>query len=199
VLGDLTSESKEAVEIAARNSKRLLSLINDILDYERLEKGTLEMHFEHIELASIISRATETIEVVAKQQEVSLEVEKTSATIFADEDRIAQVLVNLLSNAVKFSPAKSKVIISCQETDDKVKVKVTDFGRGVPQRLHKQIFDRFKQVEASDSREKGGTGLGLAICKAIIEHHNGQIAVESQENKGSTFWFSLPKNFPDKP
>lgn len=192
LLGDLTAESYEAIEIAERNSKRLLNLINDILDYERLEKGTLEMNFEHIPLKSVILRATETIQAIAKQQEVFLEVPDVSTIIVADEDRIAQVLVNLLSNAIKFSLAKSKIIISCEETTETVIVKVTDFGRGVPQKLHKQIFDRFKQVEASDSREKGGTGLGLAICKAIIEYHNGEIAIESEEGKGSTFWFSLP-------
>jgi PAS domain S-box-containing protein len=193
LLGNLTSESQEAVEIAQRNSKRLLGLINDILDYERLEKGTLEMQFEETKLELIVSRAVETVQTIANKEEISIEIQGVFGEIFVDEDRIAQVLVNLLSNAIKFSPNKGKIIVSSQELSDSIIIKVKDFGRGIPAKLHKQIFDRFKQVEASDSREKGGTGLGLAICKAIIEHHKGQIEVESIEGQGSTFSFSIPK------
>lgn len=191
-LGDLSTESQEAVEIAERNSKRLLNLINDILDYERLEKGTLEMQFEEVSILSIVSRAVETIKVVAEKEEIKIEAHISDNLIYADEDRLAQVLVNLLSNAIKFSLPKGKIIISSQQVNNKLEVKVIDFGRGIPVNFHGQIFERFKQVEANDSRKKGGTGLGLAICKAIIEKHNGQIGVESQEGKGSTFWFSLP-------
>lgn len=194
LLGQLDPESKEAVEIAERNSKRLLNLINDILDYERLEKGNLEMRFDNLALPSVVLRAVETIQPVALQQEINIEMNIREITISADDDRLTQVLINFLSNAIKFSPPKSKVIIFSEEFDNIIIIKVKDFGKGISEKHHKQIFERFKQVETSDSRERGGTGLGLAICKAIVEQHKGKIGVESQEGKGSTFWISLPKD-----
>ncbi len=193
IFGPLEAESQEVVEIAERNSKRLLNLINDILDYERLEKGNLEMRFDYLSLQSVVSRAVETIQHVASQQSIHIEINNCDITIFADDDRLTQVLVNFLSNAIKFSSPKSRIIIFSEETHSKLIIKVQDTGKGIAEKYHKQIFERFKQVEASDSRQKGGTGLGLAICKAIIERHNGEIGVESQEGKGSTFWISLPK------
>jgi signal transduction histidine kinase len=117
---------------------------------------------------------------------------------YADADRIVQVLVNLLSNAVKFSPSGSSVIVGASQVDDQVEVRVTDTGRGIPARLLPNIFQRFEQVSASDATEKGGSGLGLAICKDIAELHGGTIGVESEEGKGSTFWFRLPPYGPSE-
>jgi len=112
--------------------------------------------------------------------------------VIGDENRIVQVLVNLLSNAVKFSPRGSAITMSAQETAGFVEVAVRDRGRGVPRSYQRSIFERFQQVEASDSRQKGGTGLGLAICKTIVEQHGGTIGVESEVGRGSTFWFRIP-------
>ena len=111
---------------------------------------------------------------------------------YADADRIVQVLVNLLSNAVKFSPSGGVVTIGVGLRENWVEFRVTDRGRGVPAAHHGMIFERFRQVETSDAREKGGAGLGLAICKSIIEQHGGTIGVESQSGKGSTFTLRLP-------
>ena len=111
--------------------------------------------------------------------------------IWADADRVVQVLVNLLSNAVKYSPPAGVVTIAVRPVDRWIEFRVTDSGRGVPVAYHRAIFERFRQVETSDAREKGGTGLGLAICKSIVEQHDGTIGLESEEGHGSTFWFRI--------
>ena len=111
--------------------------------------------------------------------------------IWGNADRIVQVVVNLLSNAVKFSPPGGVVTIGVGLREGWVEFRVTDRGRGVPVADRRAIFERFRQVETSDAREKGGTGLGLAICKSIVEQHGGTIGVESEEGRGSTFWFRV--------
>src|SRR5262249_32851339 len=167
-------------------------LINDILDLERLESGKMEMHFTDIPLSSVFERSIESVRAFAEQQEVSLDIFKSTAIVHGDGDRLVQVLVNLLSNAVKFSPRGSAVTVTSSLVPGFAEVRVSDSGRGIPKAYKDAIFERFRQVEASDSRQKGGTGLGLAICKMIMEQHKGSIGVESEEGHGSTFWFRVP-------
>jgi signal transduction histidine kinase len=112
--------------------------------------------------------------------------------ITTDADRLARVLINLLGNAIKFSPPGETVSLDLRTTDKQLEVSVTDHGRGIPEGYHEVIFERFKQVEESDAKEKSGSGLGLAICKSIIEQLGGTIGVESTFGKGSRFWFRLP-------
>src|SRR5262249_34672073 len=149
--------------------------------------------FGNCKIGSVIQRSIDSVQTFAEQSGVRLEAEESGAIVFADEDRLVQVLVNLLSNAVKFSPKESAVTVAAEENGNSVEVKVIDRGRGIPPKFKDSIFDRFKQVEDDDERKKGGTGLGLAICKAIIQGHSGTIGVESEEGQGSTFWFRLPK------
>ena len=191
-LGDLSDEAREVVEIAERNCGRLIGLVNDILDLERLEAGRMEMRIEEQSLDAILKRSVESVTGMAQTHGVSLQASPTTARIRGDADRLVQVVINLLSNAVKFSPRDSAVTVSARAEGPWAEVRVMDRGRGIPAALRQAIFERFKQVEASDSRQKGGTGLGLAICKAIVEQHGGQIGVESEEGKGSTFWFRVP-------
>jgi signal transduction histidine kinase len=190
-VGALSGEVLEIVAVAERNAVRLMALINDILDLERLETGTIELQFAPVPVASIIRRAMESLPASGQRDGITVDAPAVSPVMWADADRIVQVVVNLLSNAVKFSPPGGVVTIGVAPGESWVEFRVTDRGRGVPVAYHRAIFERFRQVETSDAREKGGTGLGLAICKSIIEQHGGTIGVESEEGRGSTFWFRV--------
>jgi PAS domain S-box-containing protein len=191
-LGDLPEKAKDIVKLAERNSVRLIGLINDLLDIEKLEAGMLEMQIETCQLADIIQRSTESVKTFAEERTVKIKTTSTMLSVHGDRDRLVQVLVNLLSNAIKFSPPDGNVTIGVDVTGDLATVSVTDEGRGIPAAYRELIFQRFQQVTASDAKQKGGSGLGLAICKAIIELHHGTIAVDSEEGKGSKFWFTVP-------
>ena len=190
-VGALSDEVVEVVAIAERNAVRLMALINDILDLERLETGKIELQFAQVAVESILRRAMESLATFGQSTASPSRRPRSSSMIWADADRIVQVLVNLLSNAVKFSPPGGVVTIGVGLRESWVEFRVTDRGRGVPAAHRRAIFERFRQVETSDAREKGGTGLGLAICKSIVEQHGGTIGVESEEGAGSTFWFRV--------
>jgi PAS domain S-box-containing protein len=191
-LGTLPEDAAEIVAVAERNVVRLIGLINDILDLERLEGGRLEMEFESVETSPVVTRAFEAVRSFADQAGIALVAEPASVRVRADADRIVQVLVNLLSNAVKFSPSGGTVTVRVVPGPSMAEFQVEDRGRGVPPALREAIFERYRQVEASDSRRKGGVGLGLAICKATVEQHGGSIGVRDAEGAGSTFWFRIP-------
>lgn len=192
--GTLTEQGEKRVQLAERNVSRLIAMINDLLDIEKLESGQLELTMEIIPLEPVVERSVEAVRVFAEQNKVNLVVEPIDCNVYADGDRLIQVLVNLISNAVKFSPADSAVTISARPAEEKVELRIADQGCGIPAEYRQVIFERFRQVRKTDSTKKGGTGLGLAICKAIVEQHGGAIGVESEEGKGSTFWFTLPAN-----
>ncbi len=192
VFGQLPGGAEEVATIALRNTTRLITLINDILDLERLDSGKLELHFGAAEAGTMMLAAVEAVRAFAEQNGVAIEVLPSPAIVRADADRLIQVLVNLLSNAVKFSEAGSVVRVEARQEDEELLFRVEDHGRGIPSDYLQRVFDRFQQVESSDSRTKGGSGLGLAICKAIVEQHNGSIGVISEEGTGSVFWVRLP-------
>jgi PAS domain S-box-containing protein len=191
-LGDLPDEARDVVGIAERNTIRLITLINDILDLERFEAGKVQLKLEEVPLSAVLERSLESVRGFAEQQGIAINAPATDARVEADADRLVQVLVNLLSNAVKYSPPGGTVEVAVAERDGQAEVRVQDRGRGIPAHRREAIFERFEQVESSDARQKGGTGLGLAICRAIVEQHGGKIGVESQPGKGSTFWFRVP-------
>jgi PAS domain S-box-containing protein len=192
-MGGLPDAAKKVVSIAERNTIRLIGLINDILDIEKLEAGKLDMQMEDIPLSGVFERSEQAVNTFAANNGVSLELIACPDMVHADGDRLVQVLVNLISNAVKFSPKGASVTVAAQQiAGGMVEVRVIDRGRGIPESFRNRLFQRFQQVEASDAKKKGGTGLGLAICKGIVEQHGGTIGVESQEGKGSTFWFRIP-------
>ena len=192
VLGPLEPDAAEAVGIAERNAVHLIDLINDILDLERLENGRMEMEMRPMPIGAALTRAHDAVRGMAEAQGVAVALEVTDVQVVGDENRIVQVVVNLLSNAVKFSPRGAAITVCAQEAAGFVEVSVRDRGRGIPRSYQRSIFERFQQVEASDSRKNGGTGLGLAICKTIVEQHGGTIGVESEVGRGSTFWFRIP-------
>ncbi|MCC5637070.1 PAS domain S-box protein [Nostoc sp. CHAB 5844] len=187
-------KSKRMIEIAAIDCERLVRLVNDILDLERLESGRAVLEKTTCDATDLIQQAVAGVQAIAKQQNIIFDIHATEAQVWAATDAIIQTLTNLLGNAIKFSPANATITLSVQQQTDCVLFKISDRGRGIPADKLEAIFGRFQQVDASDSRVKGGTGLGLAICRSIIEQHGGKIWAESTVGVGSTFFFTLPKN-----
>ncbi|QKQ77819.1 PAS domain S-box protein [Nostoc sp. TCL240-02] len=190
---------KRMIEIAAIDSDRLVRLVNDILDLERLESDRTLLEKTTCNAADLIQQAVAGVQAlvqpaagIANQQNITFKIHPTNAQVWAAADAIVQTLTNLLGNAIKFSPADSTITLSVQQQTDRVLFQITDQGRGIPAEKLETIFGRFQQVDASDSRTKGGTGLGLAICRSIIDQHGGQIWAESTVSVGSTFFFTLP-------
>ena len=194
ILGELPDKSKHRIRGAEADVERLIKLINELLDIEKMESGRLDMLFANTQIGDVLARSVNSVRAMAEKRNVLVVApEDINATIVADGDRLVQVLVNLLSNAVKFSPDGGRITVTCLPVKDGVEFRVADQGRGIPAEFIDSVFDRYKQVEINDARQKGGTGLGLAICKAIIEQHGGKIGVTSQEGRGSTFWFRVPQ------
>ncbi|MBD2628633.1 response regulator [Trichormus variabilis] len=199
-LGMLTSgllptdseQGKRLLQIATDSTERLVRLINDILDIERIESGKVKMEQETCNLEELIASAVNVMQPLAAKAEVSLSISSLSVQVWADPDRIVQTLTNLLSNAIKFSPAGGMVWLIAQQQEDQVLLTIKDQGRGIPSDKLDSIFERFQQVDSSDSRNHEGTGLGLAICKSIVQQHGGSIWVESVLNEGSSFYVTLP-------
>jgi PAS domain S-box-containing protein len=194
VLGELSPEAKHMVGVAERNSVRLITLINDILDFEKFENGKVELEIRATPLFRILERSVETIGAFAMQEGVELELHCSNATVLADEARLIQVMVNLLSNAVKYSHRGGVVSVHAEAHGSAVEVRVVDRGTGISESAQARLFERFHQIDSSDARRRAGTGLGLAICKAIVEQHGGTIGVRSREGEGSTFWFRVPSD-----
>lgn len=227
-LGTLSDQGRHVLSIATTNAERLIRLINDILDLERMKSGKITMQMSRCNTVNLFTQAVEVMQAMADQAEVTLISTPLNLDLWADPDRLLQTLTNLLSNAIKFSEAGGTVWLSANFLDaGKVReiggdggdrgdgedtillssqpsspspssslphllFSVKDQGRGIPpDKLH-TIFERFQQVDASDSRKKGGTGLGLAICRNIVEQHEGRIWVESTLGEGSTFYVLLP-------
>jgi PAS domain S-box-containing protein len=193
LLGEVSEKATSLLRIAVANSDRLVRLINDILDLERMTSGRAPLAFRRISLDDLVRQAVEAMQPMADSEEVYLASDSNSVFIEADADRLLQVLTNLLSNAIKFSPPRSTVRVATVRTSDGVTVSVIDEGRGVPADKLETIFDRFQQVDASDSRQKGGTGLGLAICRTIVQQHGGRIWAEQNGSRGAVFHFFLPE------
>jgi PAS domain S-box-containing protein len=215
-------ETQRMMSIAISNTLRLIRLVNNILDLERLESGKVELIKEPYQIAKLMGEAKDGVEAMALDAQVTLEVMPLEATAVMAADAIVQTLTNLLSNAIKFSPADSTVWLRAElvklQPDDTwgqsapgahphgrsaptvsgppgqsyILFSVQDQGWGIPSDKLDLIFDRFQQVDASNSRQKGGSGLGLSICKHIVEQHGGKIWAESTLGAGSTFYFTLP-------
>lgn len=193
--GALNDLGQKRISAAEQSIERLINLINDLLDIEKLEAGKLAMELAPIKLDVVIERSVEAVRGYAEQTAVAIQqsdMQPVNAQVVGDRDRLVQVFVNLLSNAIKFSPPQSSVTISQRVMPGWVELRVTDKGRGIPASHRDSIFERFKQVETADGARSKGTGLGLAICKAIVESHGGTIGVDSEEGRGSSFWVRLP-------
>ncbi|MFC6644967.1 response regulator [Granulicella cerasi] len=203
LLGQLDVKAANLLRIAVTNTDRLVRLINDILDLERMDSGRAAMQLRPCSLHEIIQQSVETMQSMAHDAGVRIEVVPEPggmpAAFEGDPDRIQQVLVNLLSNAVKFSTTNSTVLVRSQFDASTLSFRVQDSGRGIPADKLESIFGRFTQVENADSRQKGGTGLGLAICRTILAQHGGIIHAERNDGdgsgrSGSTFVVKLPRS-----
>ena len=192
-----SEKGRRMLEIAASNTDRLIRLINDILDVEKLDSGEVEMRRAVCNADDLMNRAADVMRPMADEHGISLVTSDSNASIDADGDRILQCLTNLLSNAIKFSEAGKAISMTASRMGSFVRFAISDQGRGIPAEMHDSIFERFHQVDASDSRRKGGTGLGLAITRSIVQQHGGRIWVQSEVGKGSTFFFTVPLAYTD--
>jgi two-component system, OmpR family, sensor histidine kinase VicK len=225
-LGTLSEDGQQMLEIADDNTERLVRLVNNVLDLQRIESGDVTMAKQACNVAELMTQAIEAMQPMAQQHGISLRTEPVNTQIWADADYMLQALTNLLSNAIKFSSAGGEVWLTVEsrlqsepseiesktepalsplkgkkrkrkapqlsDQPEEVLFQVRDQGQGIPAAKLESIFERFQQVDSSDSRKKGGTGLGLTICRKIIAQHDGRIWAESQLGQGSTFCFAIP-------
>lgn len=198
VAGELSSEAKALMDIAYKNTERLILLINDILDIEKIESGKMSFALKPVELMPLVEQAIAANQAYAEQFQVTLALTSTlsDVEVNVDSQRLIQVLTNLMSNAAKFSPPGKTVEVSVTPYDSMIRISVKDQGPGIPQAFRDRIFQKFAQADSSDARQKGGTGLGLSIAKAIIERLNGQIGFDTESNVGTTFYCDLPRWMP---
>lgn len=191
--GELNERGHKELTSAETSAKRLIRLINDLLDIEKIESGKMNVHKMPLEFKALAEHSADAVQALAVAKDIEVVIESPGDVEFpGDADRLEQVIINLLGNAIKFSPNNSKVVISCEEKDKFVEIRVTDSGPGIPPEYKKKVFDRFQQVSRGDGKEKEGTGLGLAISRAIVEAHGGSIGVDSEGANGSSFWLRIP-------
>jgi signal transduction histidine kinase/CheY-like chemotaxis protein len=199
VLGNVDAKAQNLLRIASSNTERLIRLINDILDLERMDSGRAPLKLRRCSIYDLAREAVDTMTAMADGAGITLDLSSSaprdSIYFDADPDRILQVLTNLLSNAIKFSPHGSTVSVQIDSDINSVLLRVVDQGRGIPLDKLEAVFDRFQQVESSDASKKGGTGLGLAICRSIIQQHGGAIwAQPNQSGPGTTLWVQLSRS-----
>lgn len=206
-LGHLSDEGQQMLAIADESTDRLVRLVNNVLDLQRIESGEVTMDACACNAAELVKQAAETIQTMAQQHDIEIHTQLESLSIWADPDYIVQTLTNLIGNAIKFSVPSQTITLSLRPYAEHLSEQSTrsqspppglalfcvqDHGQGIPADQLTKIFERFQQVDSSDSRKKGGTGLGLTICRKIIEQHGGTIWAESQLGVGSSFYFTVP-------
>ncbi|HEX6117600.1 MAG TPA: ATP-binding protein [Solirubrobacterales bacterium] len=192
VVGEVSEEGQQMLAIAISNADRLVRLINDLLDAERIESGKAPMEVRITDLGELMSQTSELLAASASEAGVTLEVTPLKARLLADPDRITQTLVNLIGNAIKFSGEGTTVRVDGEIAGGLARVFIRDQGPGIPPDQHEAIFGRFVQVDSRSDRAKDGTGLGLPIARRIVERHGGRIWIESSGDEGTTFAFELP-------
>jgi signal transduction histidine kinase len=192
----LNDEAQSQLVKAERNLHAAISLINELLELEKMDSGVLSLEYEDAHSHQIMTTAANSVEGLSKTREVSIVVPNEDIQLTVDGEKITRVLVNLLGNALKFSQPGQEIVVKQEVEKQNWRVSVTDSGSGVPADKQEMIFERFRQIDQADKGERVGTGLGLAICKSIVEAHRGKIGVISQAGAGSTFWFEIPLQRP---
>lgn len=193
--GQVPEPAKRLLTIAYTNSQRLVRLINDILDIEKLEAGKVEFNLRLVDVKPLVEQVIEVNAVFTDSfnVRVRLDVGAGETAVRADADRLTQVVVNLLSNAVKFSPPDQEVVVAIEQRDDCLRIAVRDHGPGIPDDFKARIFEKFAQVDATDARRRGGSGLGLSIAKQIVTRLGGDIGYETELGGGASFHVDLPR------
>ena len=194
-IGEMNEQQLKFMTAIQKNSKNLLSQINNLLDLAKLEAGKLSMNEKDFDLPKLVSEATVSVEPMASKKNISIttDLDPCAQTVFGDPDRLEQILINLLDNAIKFTDYGGKIKIISRDLGQEVLISVEDSGIGISLEDQNTIFEKFKQIENSLSRRYPGSGIGLAIVKSLVEAHGGNIKVESTPGKGSVFSVSLPK------
>jgi PAS domain S-box-containing protein len=198
VIGEVTGEVSELTMVAERNAQRLLDLINDLLDIDKIESGKFTLFPEEVSISELVQESLILNKSFADRYKVALVArgELSPACVRADRKRLMQVMTNLLSNAAKFSPEGGAVEVCARSADGMVRVEVIDRGSGVPEDFRHRMFTRFAQADSTATRNKGGTGLGLAICRRLVELMDGRIGFENRPDGGTIFHFELPVLLP---
>jgi len=193
----LSAQQRDFLETVARNGKQLLELINELLDLQRIAAGRMELKPEPVELAALLSEAAGSVHAQVQKHRHALVVTPPpqDLRVHADRGRVRQILLNLLSNAIKFTPDGGRITLSAADVNGgaEARIAVSDTGIGIAAEDQPKLFQEFSQLDASASRKYEGTGLGLALSRRLVEMHGGEIGVESEMGKGSTFWFTLPQ------
>lgn len=189
---DLPPKVVSNLQGALRVVSSLTDLLDELLDYQRIQAGKLELHLAPASISHVIDQSLEAVAGLANNKSIQLEKESTDEELIIDVDRIRRVIINLLSNAIKFSPKGSGIRVESVLGPGDWELRVIDQGRGIPADHKDAIFEMYRQLKATDSQGRLGFGIGLPICKLIVEAHRGQIGVHSEVDKGSTFWFRLP-------
>lgn len=195
LVSGLTEKALAKIGVVSNNLLRLQALVEELSTRQSFVASDQELEIAQIDLADMLEKAAADVEVLARARQVRIVCRTIEAKFEADRNRIMQVLINLLSNAIKFSPESAEIELTAADDGDSIRINVTDHGRGIPEDQISNVFEKFKQVAASDGKRAAGTGLGLPICKQIVEQHNGSISVSSKLDEGSTFTIHLPKVF----
>lgn len=195
VLGELPPPMARAFAIARNNSHRLSALINDLLDFQKIEAGKMGYEYEIVDVRKLVSAATEEIRPMAHSRQIAIDAEFLEPTgcVRADKQRLAQVLSNLLSNAIKFSVDAGQVRVRTEALDDRIRISVSDDGAGLPSGAEEKLFQPFYQADSSATRKVSGTGLGLSISKQIVQAHGGVIDFLRHEGQGTTFFVEFDR------
>lgn len=193
VYGELPAKVTQYLGNVSKSGNHLLTLINDLLDLSKIEAKSMELNVETFDSKELIKNIVSSIKSLAIQKNITLDTCTDEVTVKADQKKITQILYNLLSNAIKFTKEGGKVKIKSSLNENKLVVMVEDTGIGIAKQDYDKVFAQFKQIDSSYTRKSEGTGLGLALSKCLVELHGGTIHFESEEGKGSRFWFVLPK------
>ncbi|MBC7996740.1 MAG: PAS domain S-box protein [Leptolyngbya sp.] len=191
--GELPADANRIINNVTGSVKRLIGLINDLLDIEKLDSGSWDMRFRKESLLETFKNSAESVLALSESKRIKVILPEQDLMVNADHERLTQVITNIISNSIKFSPEDTEVVLSAESDGEWLEVRIKDNGPGILEEERATIFDRFKQSKREAGR-KSGSGLGLAICASIIREHGGTIGVDSENGEGSTFWFRIPTN-----